>query len=154
MLIFLLLESNALHVVISVSIFRFCDGVPRPQAHTVHPSFMHPLRILKGSSSSGCRPPVDKTVGLCKVNFRDRKQSYMTCLRKRLQWAKVMNLQKFFFSCQPMKGDSSRADPEGQTPLAPEKSPKIGFLSILVRIPLKSQAFDVRPSAARQRYAI
>ena len=57
------------------------------------------------------------------------------------------------FSCQPMKGDSSWADPEGQTPLTPEKSTKIGFLSILVGLPLKSQSYQasihVGPSAAR-----
>ena len=46
------------------------------------------------------------------------------------------------FSCQPMKGYCSWADPEGQTPLVPEKSPKIGFLSILFRFLLKSQSYQ------------
>ena len=31
--------------------------------------------------SSGCRLRLDKTMGLCKVNFRDPEQFYMTCLR-------------------------------------------------------------------------
>ena len=48
------------------------------------------------------------------------------------------------FSCKPMlMGEFQRGGQGVRTPPPPEKSPKIGFLSILVRFPLKSQSYQV-----------
>ena len=74
-------------------------------------------------------------VWICKVNFRDPKQFILhVCERVRDR-----NERKWWVyrNCLFMP-DSSWADPEGDRP----HPWKIGFLSILVRFPLKSQSYQ------------
>ena len=102
-------------------------------------AFYAPTANLK-KRSSGCRPPFDKICGalivwICKVNFRDPKQFILHVC----EHVRDHNERKWWVyrNCLFMP-DSSWADPEGDRP----HTWKIGFLSILVRFPLKSQSYQ------------
>ena len=118
---------------ITVAIFRFCDGVPRP--------FMHPLEILK--RSSGCRPPFDKIVGQWKFEIVKwiseilNNLYYMFANVYAIAMSESDEFTEIVFSCQIQNVAHGRIQRE--TDPHPRK---IGFLSILVRFPLKSQSYQ------------
>ena len=89
-------------------------------------------------------------LGIDCLNSEIQKKNYMTCLRSPSisQWAKVASLQKFFFSCKPMKkkelmGGFQKGGQGVRTPPPPLMSPKIGVSKHTGPVPLiQCQSFQ------------
>ena len=136
-----LLASNALHVVKKKVNFR-CDFSVLWRCIE---AFYAPTGNLKKGVLAVARHLI---VWICKVNFRDPKQFIShVCERVRDR-----NERKWWVyrNCLLMP-DSSWADPEGDRPHPWKK----GFLSILVRFPLKSQSYQAMQHSmlGHQRHA-